>query len=86
MNSEGMWCVFYCKTQDRTKWNVMRLQRSDGVLVAAKTYDDVFKFSRYQSAYDFVKQLITEEPEPKYDAEVKRVCRAKDDSFYLSGN
>jgi len=88
MNSDprGHWCIFYCKKSQPTKWHVMKLQRADGVLVSAKTYDEVFKFVKYQSAFDFAKQLITEEPEPKYDATVKRVCRARNDSFYLSGN
>ena len=57
----------------------------DGVLVSAKTYDDVYKFNRFKEAFDFAKNLITDNP-PKYDAEVKRVCRAKGDAFYLSGN
>jgi hypothetical protein len=64
----------------------MKLQRSDKVLVSAKTYDDVFKFVKYQQAFDFVKEILTEEPEPKYDAQVKRVCKTGDHSFYLSGN
>ena len=88
MNSDprGNWCVFYCKRTDPTKWHVMKLQRTDGVMVSAKTYDEVFKFLKYQTAFDFVKQLITEEPEPKYDAWVKRVCRTGETGFYLSGN
>jgi hypothetical protein len=85
-SSSGHWCVFYCKKGDVTNWNVMKLQRKDGVLVAAKTYDEVFTFTKYQSAFDFVKTLITEEPEPRYDAVVKRVCRARGDAFYLAGN
>jgi hypothetical protein len=64
----------------------MKLQRSDGVLVGAKTYDEVFKFNRYKEAWDFAKNLITDGLEPKYDAQVKRVCRARGEAFYLSGN
>ena len=64
----------------------MKLQRSDGVLVSAKTYDEVFKFVRYKDAWNFAKELITEEPNPKYNATVKRVCRARGSAFYLSGN
>ena len=85
-SSIGHWCVFYCKKGDPTNWNVMKLQRKDGVLVAAKTYDDVFRFSKYETAFAFVKELITEEPEPRYDATVKRVNRARGDAFYLAGN
>ena len=88
MNSDpkGNWCVFYCKVDDITNWHTMKLQRSDGVLVSAKTYDEVFKFSKYQAAFQFAKNLLTEDPEPKYDAVVRRVCRARGTSFYLSGN
>ena len=85
-DSRGNWCIYYCKVTDRMNWNVMKLQRSDGVLVSAKTYDDVFKFLKYKDAWDFVKDIITVEPEPKYDAEVRRVCKTGDHSFYLSGN
>ena len=63
----------------------MRYQRSDGVLVSAHTYDDVFKFRRYREAFDFTRGLIFADP-PIYDATVKRVCKAGGDKFYLSGN
>lgn len=82
---QGDWCVFYCKTSDRMKWYTMKLWRNDGVLVSAKTYDDVYKFGRYKEAFDFAKNLITEDP-PRYDVEVKRVCKARGNSFYLSNN
>ena len=82
----GNWCIFYRKLSEPTVWHTMKLWRSDGVLVSAKTYKDVYKFGRYKEAWDFAKNLITEEPLPKYDAVVKRVCRARGDAFYLSGN
>ena len=41
----GHWCIFYCKAGDQTNWKVMRRQNSDGVLVSASTYDEVFKMS-----------------------------------------
>lgn len=85
-DSRGNWCIFYCKRSDPTTWYTMKLQRSDGVLVSAKTYDEVFKFVKYKDAWDFAKDLITVEPEPKYDVQVKRVCKTGDHSFYLSGN
>jgi len=64
----------------------MKLQRSDGVIVSAKTYDEVFKFVNYKDAWNFAKSIITTEPEQKYDAEVRRVCRTGENLFYLSGN
>jgi len=82
----GNWCIFYRKLSEPTVWHTMKLWRSDGVLVSAKTYEDVYKFSRYKEAFDFAKNLITEEPSPKYDAVVKRVCRKRGEGFYLSGN
>jgi hypothetical protein len=80
------WCIFYCKNSDPLKWHTMKLWRSDGVLVAAKTYDDVYKFKNYKEAWQFAKNLLTEEPVAKYNAEVRRVCRARNDAFYLAGN
>ena len=65
----------------------MKTWRKDGVLVSAKTYDDVCKFSRYKEAFDFAKNLITGAgTDPVYDAQVKRVCRARGEAFYLAGN
>ena len=88
MNSDprGNWCILYRKYQANAEYHVMKLQRSDGVLVSAKTYDEVFKFSKYQLAFQFAKDLLTADPEPKYDAVVRRVCRARGKAFYLSGN
>ena len=83
-DSRGHWCVFYNKVGE-TIFHTMKLQRSDGVLVAAKTYDEVFKFVRYKDAFAFVKKLIIVS-NPKYNATVKRVCRARGDAFYHAGN
>ncbi len=83
----GHWCIFYRKNADPSGiWYTMKTWRKDGVLVSAKTYNDVYKFDRYKEAWQFAKNLITEESTPKYDAQVKRVCRARGDAFYLSGN
>ena len=82
----GNWAIFYRKLEEPNIWYTMKLWRKDGVLVSAKTYDDVYKFNRFKEAFDFAKNLITEEPTPKYDAEVRRVCRARGEAFYLSGN
>ena len=56
------WCIFYCRNDDPMNWHTMRLKRSDGVLVSAKT------------------------PKETYNCKVKRVCRARNDAFYLAGN
>lgn len=82
----GNWAIFYRKLDEPTVWYTMKLWRKDGVLVSAKTYNDVYKFNRFKEAFDFAKNLITEEPTPKYDAQVKRVCKAKGEAFYLAGN
>ena len=82
----GNWAIFYRKLEEPNIWYTMKLWRKDGVLVSAKTYDDVYKFTRFREAFDFAKNLITEEPTPKYDAQVKRVCKAKGSAFYLAGN
>ena len=82
----GDWAIFYRRLDEPTVWKTMRYQRSDGVLVSAKTYDDVYKFNRFKEAFDFAKKLITAKPEPTYDAQVKRVCKAKGEAFYLAGN
>ena len=86
-NQKGNWCIFYRKLSDPTVWHTMKMWRKDGVLVSAKTYNDVYKFNRYKEAWEFAKNLITGNGTvPVYDAEVKRVCKAKGDAFYLSGN
>ena len=82
----GNWAIFYRKLDEPTVWHTMKLWRKDGVLVSAKTYNDVYKFNRFKEAFDFAKNLITEEPSPKYDAQVKRVCKTRGDGFYLAGN
>ena len=82
----GMWVIFYRRLDEPTEWKTMRYQRSDGVLVSAHTYDDVFKFRRFKEAFDFAKELNTAEPQPVYDSTVKRICKAGGEDFYLSGN
>ena len=82
----GNWAIFYRKLEEPNIWYTMKLWRKDGVLVSAKTFDDVYKFNRFKEAFDFAKNLITEEPTPKYDAQVKRVCKARGTGFYLAGN
>ena len=84
-NQTGDWAIFYRKSEEPTVWHTMKLWRKDGVLVSAKTYDEVYKFRRFKEAFDFAKNLITDD-QPKYDASVKRVCRARGESFYLSNN
>ena len=86
-NQQGNWCIFYRKLSEPTVWHTMKTWRKDGVLVSAKTYDDVYKFNRFKEAFDFAKNLITGNGTvPVYDASVKRVCRSRGDKFYLSGN
>ena len=84
-NQTGNWCIFYRKLSEPTVWHTMKLWRKDGVLVCAKTYDEVYKFSRFKEAFDFAKNLITDNP-PTSDAQVKRVCKTRGDGFYLAGN
>ena len=84
-NQTGNWCIFYRKVEDPNVWYTMKLWRKDGVLVCAKTYDEVYKFNRFKEAWQFAKNLITDIP-PKYDAEVRRVCKARNNAFYLAGN
>jgi len=84
-DQKGDWALFYRRLDEPTVWKTLRYKRSDGVLVSAKTYDEVYKWTRFREAFEFAKELITEDP-PTYDASVKRVCRGRGESFYLSGN
>ena len=84
-SATGEWTIFYRRLDEPTVWKTLRYKRSDGVLVSAKTYDDVYKFNRFKEAFEFAKELITEDPHT-YDASVKRVCKGRGESFYLSGN
>ena len=85
---KGEWAIHYRRLDDPHVWHTMRYWRSDGVLVSAKTYDQVYKFNRFKEAFEFCKNLITggDMDQPVYDANVKRVCKARGESFYLSGN
>ena len=85
-SATGEWTIFYRRLDEPNVWKTLRYKRSDGVLVSAKTYDEVYKFGRFKEAFDFAKELITAKPEPTYDAQVKRVCKAKGEAFYLAGN
>ena len=83
---QGQWAIFYRKMSEPTVWYTMKLWRTDGVLVSAKTYDDVYKFNRFKEAFDFAKNLVTGNgTQPVYDAQVKRVCRTRGEGFYLAG-
>ena len=77
----GNWAIVYRKLEEPNIWYTMKLWRKDGVLVSAKTFDDVYKFNRFKEAFDFAKNLITEEPTPKYDEQVKRVCKTRGTGF-----
>ena len=54
----GQWCIHYRKMTEPKVWHTMKLCRADGVLVSAKTFDEVFKFSRYREAFDFAKNMM----------------------------
>ena len=36
-DQKGNWAIFYCKIGNRKEWHTMRYQRSDGIIVSAKT-------------------------------------------------
>ena len=38
----GCWAIHYRKLSEPTVWYTMKLWRKDGVLVSAKTYDEVY--------------------------------------------
>ena len=65
-----MWCIHYCKKDDLRNWKVMKLERSDGVLVGAKKRSEAYGFVKVQDAFAFVKKLADE---GKYLAEVKKI-------------
>ena len=81
----GRWVIFYRRLDEPTVWKTMRYQRTDGVLVSAKTFEEVQKFNRFKEAFDFVRELIFTDP-PVYAATVKRICKAGGTDFYLSVN
>ena len=47
----GNWCIFYRKLSEPKIWHTMKLRRADGVMVSAKTYDEVYKFNRFKEAF-----------------------------------
>jgi hypothetical protein len=70
MKTEGMWCIHYSKVNEPNIWKVMKVQRTDGVLVAAKKRDEAYRFMNIHDAFTFAKELIDG---GKYIAEVKKV-------------
>jgi predicted esterase YcpF (UPF0227 family) len=78
----GHWCINYRKIGDEGPWKTMKIERSDGVIVAAKTYDEVFKFVKVTHAFNFAKKLVSD---GKYDAGIKKVSKGRGDTFYLAG-
>ena len=82
-DSRGHWCINYKKFGDAGPWKTMKLQRSDGVIVAAKTYDEVFKFVKVNQAFLFAKKLLAE---GKYDATIKKISKVDGNNFYLAGS
>ena len=86
VNQKGNWAIFYSKIENKREWHTMKLCRKDGVLVSAKTYDEVYKFNRFKEGFDFAKNLVTGNgTQTVYDAKVKRVCRTRGEGFYLAG-
>jgi len=83
MNSHphGEWAIHYCRRDDITVWHVMKRQDSDGVLVSAKVYDDVFRYKKYHDAFEFCR---VENDKGVYDSKPGRVCKTGVDGFYLS--
>ena len=61
-SATGEWTIFYRRLDEPTVWKTLRYKRSDGVLVSAKTYDDVYKFNRFKEAFEFAKELINWNP------------------------
>ena len=56
-DQKGDWVIFYRKLSNPNVWLTMKLWRSDGVLVSAKTYDEVYKFRRFKEAWNFAKNF-----------------------------
>lgn len=62
-----IYCIFYCNLKDPTKWKVMKLHRSDGVLVAAKSRKEAQLF-RFQHAVALGRKI---QDGGVYDVQVK---------------
>jgi hypothetical protein len=62
-----IYCIFYCNLKDVTKWKIMKMQRSDGVLVAAKNKKEVQLF-RFQHAVALGRTI---QDQGIYDVQVK---------------
>ena len=87
-NPKGMWSIQFREwepgqAKTGTQYQVMKDRLDEGSLEAAERYDDVFRFLKYQEAFDFAKEILST---GRYDASVARVCRARGQSFYVSGN
>ena len=68
--SKGMWCIYYRKIEEPTTWKVLKVERSDGVLVSAKKRNEAYTFIRFRDALSYARKLIETN---KYMAEVKKL-------------
>ena len=77
MSLEGTWGIYFCKLDSPTVWKLMKTKRSDGILIASNTYEDVCKYSTFEDALKVAKEIVNFNPKSRYDAKVVRVSKNK---------
>lgn len=78
-STTNTFCIQYWPVNALNKPKVMRRINSNGVVVSAKTYDEVFFYSSLQEAWQDAVWL----QENGYDIKIRKCCKGRNGSFWL---
>jgi|TARA_B100000902_G_C26553995_1_gene548568 tRNA-binding EMAP/Myf-like protein len=78
-STTNTFCIQYWKQGDSANPKVMRRINSDGMVVSAKTYDEVFFYSNLQKAFPDAKWL----QENGFDIKIRKCNLARNNKFWL---
>ena len=72
-------CIQYWKVGDAANPKVMRRINKDGIIVQAKTYDEVFFYNKMEHAIPDIRWLY----DNGFDGKIKKCNRGRNGSFWL---
>ena len=78
-STQNTFCIQYWKSGDAAHPKVMRRINTNGVVVSAKYYSEVFFYSNLQKAFPDAKWL----QENGYDIKIRKCNLGRNDSFWL---
>jgi tRNA-binding EMAP/Myf-like protein len=78
-SKKNTFCIQYWKQGDPVNPKVMRRINSDGMVVSAKTYDEVFFYSDLKSAFPDAKWL----QDNGFDIKIRKCNLGRNNKFWL---